>query len=206
MVGRVRVVPERQDELLAHLRQGPGAEARQAVAVTATTPVPSRWTLRTIRATFCWLHDYSLSGVWRLLRRYHLKVRSAQVQQYSPDPEYAAKVARLEQCLRAIAAAPECLVLVYMDEMGYTRWPSPAATWAAAGRPSVPVAGRASTNNQQWHIIGGVNAWSGQVTYLDGYIVGRAKVIAFYHQLVRTYPEAERQGGMGWGRPLAVGT
>jgi len=37
-----------------------------------------------------WLHTYTLSGVWRVLQRYRLKLRTASVQQYSPDPQYAA--------------------------------------------------------------------------------------------------------------------
>ncbi len=134
--------------------------------MTPTTPVPSRWTLRTIRATFSWLQSYGLSGVWRLLRHYHLKLRSARVQHYSPDPDYHAKVAHLEHCLRHIAGAPEQLVLVFMDEMGYTRWPEPAVDWAAGGPTAVPVAHRRGTNNQQWRIIGGLNAWTGQGTTL----------------------------------------
>jgi transposase len=192
MVGGAATVPDRRNQLLARLRQGPGEEAQQEMAVTPTTPAPSRWTLRTIRATFAWLHHYALSGVWRLLRRYQLKLRSARVQQYSPDPEYAAKVERLEQCLRQVAQAPDRCVVVFMDEMGYTRWPEPAATWADVGQAAQPLAERASTNNQQWRIIGALNAWTGQVQYLDAYIVGRAKVIAFYHQLVQAYPAAER--------------
>lgn len=160
--------------------------------MTPTTPVPSRWTLRTIRATFPWLHGYALSGVWRMLRRWKLKLRSPSVQHYSPDPEYMTKVARLEQCLRAAATAPDTVVVIFLDEMGFTRWPEPAATWAEAGPQALPVAERTDTNNQQWRLIGGLNAWTGQVTYLDGYIVGRAKVIAFYQRLAEVYPAAER--------------
>ena len=183
---------DHRDALLSRLRAGPGEEARQEIAVTATTPVPSRWTLRTIRATFPWLHGYGLSGVWRLLRRCNLKLRSARIQQYSPDPEYGSKVARLEQCLQEVMAAPHQVVVVFMDEMGFTRWAEPASTWAEVGRDTVPVAQRSGTNNQQWRIIGGLNAWTGQVDYLDGYIVGRAKVIAFYHHVAHAYADAER--------------
>jgi hypothetical protein len=192
MVDGGEVVPDRRDELLARLRQGPGEEARREVAVTPTTPVPSRWTLRTIRATFPWLHRYGLSGVWRLLRHYNLKLRSARVQHYSPDPDYTTKVAYVEQCLHAVGRAPERHVVVFMDEMGYTRWPEPAMHWAEVGCSTMPVAECMGTNNQQWRMIGALNAWTGQVDYLDGYIVGRAKVIAFYHQLARVYPDAER--------------
>ncbi len=148
-MGAAATVPDRRDALLVRLRQGPGEEARQEMAVTPSTPVPSRWTLRTIRATFPWLQGYGLSGVWRLLRHNNLKVRSARVQHYSPDPDYTAKVAHLEQCLRRVARAPQQQVVVFMDEMGYTRWPEPAATWAAVERTRCrwPNAGAPTTSS-----------------------------------------------------------
>jgi hypothetical protein len=52
-------------------------------------PVP--WTLRTIRASIPALHDYSLSGVWRVLQHYKLGLRTAHVRRFSPDPEYRRK-------------------------------------------------------------------------------------------------------------------
>jgi hypothetical protein len=179
-------------EMTERLRQSPGEEARQAMAVTSEGPPPSRWTLRAIQATFPWLHTYSLSGVWRVLERYQLRLRSARTQLFSPDPDYARKVAYLCQCLQAAAAAPERVVLLFMDEMGYYRWPEPAPDWGAAPPEPAPVAGRAGSNNQQWRTIGVLNAVTGQVNYLDGYIVGRAKVIAMYQQVAQLYPQAER--------------
>ena len=69
--------------LQQRLRQGPGVEAQQVAA-------PSRWTLITIRATFDWLASYTLSGLRRLLNHLDLGLHSAAVQQFSPDPDYAA--------------------------------------------------------------------------------------------------------------------
>ncbi len=37
-----------------------------------------------------------------------------------------------------------------------------------------------------------MNALTGRVDFLDNYIVGRAKVIKFYDQLNRAYPDVER--------------
>jgi len=77
--------------------------------------------LRAIRASFPWLKDYTLSGVWRLLQRHGLHIRSAQVRQNSPDPEYVAKLDKLLACLRDAAKHPDQVVLVFLDEMGYYR-------------------------------------------------------------------------------------
>ena len=183
---------DRKEELVERLRRGPGEEARREVAVTADGPPPSRWTLRTIRATIPWLREYSLSGVWRVLDRCGLRPRSARVQQYSPDPEYGSKVAHLCQCLREAALAPEEIVFLFMDEMGYYRWPTPAADWAPAAPEPGPVARRAGENNRQWRLIGALNALIGRVDYLEGYIVGRQKVIAMYHHLDQVYAHARR--------------
>lgn len=109
---------DRTEELQERLRQVPSEEARQAVAPTAQGPAPSRWSLKVVRATFPWLHRTSLSGVWRLLQRCDLRLRSARLQQYSPDPEYGTKEARLLACLRDAAQHPDAVALVFLDEMG----------------------------------------------------------------------------------------
>ena len=183
---------DRRPELLDRLRQGPGAAAQQEVMTTAEAPAPSRWTLRTIRVSFDWLKEYTLSGVWYLLRRYQLQLRSAQVQLWSPDPEYASKYARLLACLQTTAQQPESHALVFWDQMGYYRWPTPTRTWALAAPDAAPMAQRAGGNNQQWRIIAALNGLTGQVHYLDNYIVGRQQVIAMYGRLVAAYPGCQR--------------
>jgi hypothetical protein len=170
------------------LQQGPGEEARPQATATAAGPPPSRWTLETIRATFDWLSNYTLSGVWRYLQRLDLRLRSARVQQFSPDPQYAAKVLELEMALWEARRYPDTVVAVFLDQMGFARWPAPAPDWAAAA----PVADRHGSKQGLWRTMGALNALTGQVTYVDGYIVGRAKVITCYHRLVEAYPQAER--------------
>ncbi len=159
---------------------------------TAAAPAPSRWTLRTIRASIDWLADYTLSGVHRLLKHCGLCIRSGRVQQYSPDPAYEAKVAHLLDCLHRTALSPATHVLVFLDEMSYYHWPQPARLWAAAAPENPPTARCGGKNNKQWRIIGALNAMTGQVSYLDNYIVGRAKVIEMYQLLLETYPGAQK--------------
>jgi hypothetical protein len=177
-----------KQQLQERLHQGPGEEARQQAAATPQGPPPSRWTLDTIRATFDWLRDYSLSGVWRQLQRLDLRLRSARVQQFSPDPQYADKVLDLEMALWEARRYPDRVVALFLDQMGFARWPDPAPDWAGAA----PVADRHGSKQGLWRTMGALNALTGQVTYVDGYIVGRAKVIACYQRLVEAYPAAER--------------
>jgi hypothetical protein len=163
------------------------------MAVTDTTPPPSRWTLRTIRATFDLFGDMTLSGVWRALEgRFGLALRSGAVQHYSPDPEYATKYDHLIRCLNQAATMPDRVALVFLDEMGSARWPEPGPDWARTAPTPPPETDRAASPNRLWRIIGALNAVTGRVDSLDAYIVGRAKVIQFYKQLDAAYPDVER--------------
>jgi transposase len=181
-----------REQVVQRLQQGPGPEALAAPGGTQNKLPPSRWTLALIRATFTALQDYTLSGVRRWLLRRGIELRSATVQQYSPDPEYEVKVRRLKRYLRQAARDPARVVLVFLDEMGYSVWPEAAADWCAAAPTEPPRADRKKSPNGLWRIAGALNAVTGQVTYIDGYIVGRAKVIELYRRLVQTYPHAER--------------
>jgi transposase len=173
-----------QEELLETLRAGPGEAARREMAVGVRGPAPSRWTLRTIRASVDWLTDYTVSGVWRLLQSCGLGLHTSCARLFSPDPAYRSKVRRLHRSLRDAARHPDTVVALFLDEFGYQRWPEVAPTWGL----EAAVAQRAG-NNQQWRTIGALNALTGQVNYLDGYIVGRQQVSQFYSHLDRAYPE-----------------
>jgi hypothetical protein len=181
-----------REQVVQRLQQGPGPEALAAPGGTQNKLPPSRWTLATIRATFAALEDYTLSGVRRWLLRQGIALRSATVQQYSPDPEYEVKVRRLKRYLRQAARDPAHVVLVFLDEMGYSVWPEAAADWCAAAPTEPPLADRKKSPNGLWRIAGALNALTGEVTYIDGYIVGRAKVIELYWRLVQTYPQAQQ--------------
>jgi len=172
-----------REELLETLQAGPGEAARQEVAVGASGPVPCRWTLRTLRVSVEWLTEYTVSGVWRVLHACGLGLHASCARLFSPDPAYRPKVRRLHRCLRDAARHPDTVGALFLDEFSYHRWPEVAPTWGV----ETAVAQRAG-NNQQWRTIGALNALTGQVHYLDGYIVGREQVSAFYAQLDRAYP------------------
>jgi hypothetical protein len=183
---RVGGVFETRDELLDRLRQGPGEQARAEVASTAERPTPSTWTLRTIRVSIPGLHDYSLSGVWRVLQRCHLGLRTVHVRRFSPDPEYRSKEDTLLQCLVDAARWPRHYVLLFLDEMGYTRWPETTQEWGPEAPEPAPEVTTSGTNSR-WRIIGALNAVTGQVDYLDDYRVGRRQVIAMYQRIEQVY-------------------
>jgi DDE superfamily endonuclease len=162
------------------------------MAVTDTGPPPSRWTLRTIRATFGPFRGLTLGGVWRALRRRGAGLRSGVIPQYSPDPDPIKKRDNLYKCMGEAATAPDRIALVFLGEMGYARWPEPACDRTGRAPAAPPLADRARGPDRLWRIIGALNAVTGRVDFLDGYVVGRAKVIEFYEQWDRSYPDADR--------------
>jgi transposase len=169
-------------EVIERWRQPPAMQAGY---------VPTRWTLVHLRNTFAWLQPYSLSGVWRLMQRLDIGWKWMRPARFSPDPAYVAKTTHVLDCLQLAARQGEQIVLVFLDEMGFYRWPQGGHTWIA---PDLERSGvlPCAANNRQWRIIGALNALSGQVTYLDNYIVGRQQVAAMVQRLDQTYPLAER--------------
>lgn len=177
-----------KEELLERLRQGPSEEARCEVMPSDKGPLPSRWILRSIRASIPRLASYSLSGVWYFLRGLGLQLRSPKVQMWSPDPEYASKKAHVLDCLRQTALHRQQAAFLFMDEMGYYRWSDPSPIWEA----ETPVAERTGGNHCQWRMIGVLNALSGQIDFLDNYIVGRRQLIAMYQKIATLYSAFEK--------------
>jgi transposase len=139
-----------------------------------------------------WLKGYTLSGVWSVLQRADLGLHSARVQLDSPDAAYLTKQAQLHDCLTEAARRPEAVSVLFLDEMGYYGWPDTAAEWAASAADPHLVAQRAGSGNRQQRVIGALNALTGQVDYMDNYIVGRQQLCQFYHRLAEAYPSAER--------------
>ena len=113
------------------------------------------------------------------------------LRQCSPDPEYGPKETHLLACLHQAASDPTAVALVFLDEMGYYRWPDAAAVWSARAPQPAATTDPAGTN-KQWRVIGALNALTGQVEYLENYVVGRRQVIQFYRQLDQRY--AQRSG------------
>ncbi len=198
-------------EIAERLQQPPEISPDKPKAI-ALAPTPCRWSLNVVRAHFDWLADYTLSGVWRVLQKLdiqwkhgypvshppeagaahaHACATQGYVRQWSPDPEYADKLQYLEKCLKQVAKAPKHFALLFLDEMGYYRWPSAARDWIARA-VGYPLTEHGDCNNQQWRVIGALNAYTGSISYLQNYIVGRPQVIRFHQQLHDRYRRFEK--------------
>jgi transposase len=180
---------DRRTEVEERLRQPPDLSCLGSV-VTSPALAPCRYRLEVVRATFDWMAEYTLSGVWRLLDRLGIGWKRGYINYWSPDPHYRPKVHFIEKCLKIVATDPLHNVAVFVDEMSYHRWPTPAADWSPRTDGS-PRAVHGNCNNTQWRVIGGLNAYTGQVTYRQNYIVGREQVILFHQQLYEQYRQMD---------------
>jgi transposase len=181
----------RREELQDRLRRPPDPGC---TPMSQQNPqlTPCRWSLLVVRRTFEWLADYTLSGVWRVLQTLEIEWKQGYVRLWSPDPGYTRKVRRIKKVLKQAASDPKHVVALFLDEMGYYRWPSASHDWMANadGFPRAEHGGH--DNNQQWRVIGALNACTGQVSYRQAYIVGRKEVSAFYRQLAEQYARFEK--------------
>ena len=188
---RASPVDAHRAELEERLRQGPPGAAEATAPIPHRTPLPpSQWSLMVVRQPFDGMADYTLSGVWRVLQHCEIEWKHGYVQHWSPDPDYSIKVTAIEKCLKQAVSDPQHVVALFLDEMGYYRWPSAARDWLATA-DGYPLAEHGNYNNQQWRVIGALNARTGQVSYLQAYIIGRAKVIELYELLNRQYRHAQ---------------
>lgn len=149
------------------------------------------WSLKRIQAEFAFLAKYTLSGIWHLLQRQKIRLRQGRPQQYSPDPKYKEKEQHLLARLAEVGQQPDQEVLVFADEFTYHHWPLAAATWSPQDEPP-PLAERAAPGEQQQRIVGGVNAWQGQLTYLEAKAITGVVFGQFLRRVHKAYPEAER--------------
>jgi len=96
-----------------------------------------------------WLHGRRLATVCQTLRRAGIRYRRGRRAVHSPDPEYAAKVARLATITWYTRQDSERLVRLYQDELTYYRRPSVAQDYTPVARAQEPLA------RQGWRAKGG---------------------------------------------------
>ena len=126
----------------------------------------ARWTLKRLRSAVAELANHSISGLSRLVQRAGLRQKRGRMHVHSPDPDYAAKAAAVQQALADARQQPESITLLFQDEAGIARQPSLAPTWAARGEE--PKATRSVHANAQHRICGALDAVTGQVHWWAG--------------------------------------
>jgi hypothetical protein len=149
----------------------------------------TRWRLADMLEVLDWLSPRSPSGLHRLLRRHRIRLRMGRPQLFSPDPAYAQKLERVLAVLRRVAADPDHLVLLFVDECSYHHWPETGRTWASLDDPA-PRAARAAPGERHKKVIGGMNGRTGQVTYHQRARMTGEQIAAFLELVRAAYPDA----------------
>ena len=133
---------------------------------------------------------YSLSGIWRRLRSWHLSYKRGRNYLHSPDPLYKAKCERIGEVLSRAHDEPGRTVVLYLDELTYYRQPSLDRDWGERGAVRSPLARFSYRSNTKQRVVAAMNALAGDVVHRQASRVGRRELAAFYPQIRERYPGA----------------
>ncbi len=150
----------------------------------------SRWTLALLRVSCAWLHLRTDGGLSQLLQRLRISYKRGRDYVHSPDSHYADKLAHIAQRRQRAQAEPEHYVFVYLDEFTYYRQPTVGYDYELMGA-SQPLAHHSHAKNAWFRIVAALNAFTGQVTYLQQSKITVATLGAFFGMLCDTYPQAQ---------------
>jgi len=149
----------------------------------------NRWTLSGLASACDWLVGKSASGVYRILERFHIHYKRAQGHLFSPDPNYRDKLADIRAILAQSQEDPEHVVVLFADEIGIYRQPTLAQAYECSGSRQ-PLAQLGWRTNLCVRVAGGLNVWSGRVTYQMKSKFTIAAMRGFYEALAADYPNA----------------
>jgi transposase len=152
---------------------------------------PARWSLDALRRSVDFFHDYSLSGIWRRLRSWHLAYKRGRSYLHSPDPLYQEKIRFIEEILSRARQQPLKVVALYLDELTYYRQPSVDRDWIERGAACQRLAQLSYRSNSKQRVVGALNALTGETLHRQSTRIGRKELAAFYRQIRSRYPDAE---------------
>jgi hypothetical protein len=149
----------------------------------------TRWKLQTLLKACTWLRLNSLAGLCQLLKRLRICWKHARAHVHSPDVHYLDKLSSVK--MNFLHLDLETAVFLFEDEFTFYRQPSLAQAYEAVGKLQ-PLAELGWRTNFAWRIAAGMNGYTGQVTYIQGYHIGIPQLRQLYQQIVLTYPQATR--------------
>lgn len=150
----------------------------------------TRWRLATLLEACPWLAVDTLPGLSQVLKRLKIRWKRARAHVHSPDPNYIAKLGEVRFWVLHFKEDLEAYVVLFEDEFTLYRHPSLSWAYSLQG-PSQPLAEMGYTSNKVWRLAGALNAWTGQVTYVDRSRLSLPHMTQFYQKLADTYPEPQ---------------
>lgn len=173
------------------------AAAKEAVLTVAHQPPSafglgeSRWTLALLRHSLAHLQVSSDSSLWHLLSRLGISYKRGRHYLHSPDCDYQAKLALLDQCLSQSRLDPGRYPLLYLDELTFYRQPTLACDYEERGHRQ-PLARRSYRSNTPLRVAAAMDAFTGRVVHRLSYHVDCRELVRLYEAICQTYPKAER--------------
>jgi hypothetical protein len=151
----------------------------------------ARWRLKTLKQHCTHLINYSLSGIWRLLRALGIHYKKGQQHIHSPDAEYGAKKERIETCVETARAEPEVVTTLFLDEFSFYRWPTTAPVYAPAGREQ-PKADLLPGYNTRSRIVCAVDVGTGRVLHRQRAKITVRVLVDFLEDIRQAFPAAQQ--------------
>lgn len=150
----------------------------------------SRWRLADLIATIPWLAGRDPGRVRQIVRRLGIRARRGRLFVHSPAPAYETKLAAITAAQLFAQADPAKVVLLYEDEVTYTRRPTGAAGLAPMGS-TLPKASLGYGSTTRRRIAGCLNALTGRLHAWQRAHFDRRTLCRFYHSVAAAYPAAE---------------
>jgi transposase len=151
----------------------------------------SRWWLDGVRQAVPWLRALSRPCVWQVLERFDLVYNRGRRSVHSPDPDYPVKAARLRSVWQQVQADPKHLVLLYEDELTYSRCPTVFCDYATAGSDA-PRTAQGTGYNTSRRIAGCLDAYSGRLICGQRSAFDHQTFLRYLLAMEARYPDAER--------------
>ena len=147
----------------------------------------SRWRLEDVLAQCPWLRLTTSQGLGQLLGRLGIHYKRARDYIHSPDPDYDAKRAAIQQARQAAQTHPQQQVLLFLDEMTIYRQPTLARAWEGQGRTQ-PLARRSQRSNTAIRLLGALDAGTGALHSRRPDKVTLPTLVRFFQALVAAHP------------------
>jgi transposase len=166
-------------------------EAKEALLnVVRRSPITygyetSRWQLSLLIRHCEWVKVETVQGFWSVMRRLEVHYKASCQYVHSPDVDYEAKWAIIEQVVAKVYE--EDVVVVCLDELTFYNQPSLADTYAQQGKEQTK-AHRALGSTKSARVVGALNMLTGQVNFALKSKITVPNFIAFLQQLVAQYP------------------
>jgi DDE superfamily endonuclease len=149
----------------------------------------SRWRLADVLKQLAGWRVRTCQGLGQVLARLGIVYKRGRDYIHSPDPDYEAKLAAVQQARQIAQADPVHQVLLYLDEMTLYRQPTVAQAWAARGGDQA-LARRSTRSDTRTRLLGALDAATGQVHRLRAETISVPTLVRFFRKVVAAYPEA----------------